>query len=129
MALASAAYEAGAHGITASNTHHVPAPQLATKSAGVSGRTSFPHTLRMLRDLYQKFNGKLALHASGGVMDFADALACIRAGASTVQIYSALVYHGPGAVKSLLDGIRDHLDLSLGTDPQASIADLVGLDA
>ena len=43
--------------------------------------------------------------ACGGVSSAADALACLDAGASTVQVYTALIYRGPGVVGELTSGL------------------------
>jgi dihydroorotate dehydrogenase len=47
-----------------------------------------------------------AINACGGVSSGEDALACLDAGATTVQIYTALVYEGPGAVGEIAAGLR-----------------------
>ena len=48
--------------------------------------------------MYRLTGGKLPLVGTGGIASGADAYAKIRAGASLVQLYTALVYHGPGLV-------------------------------
>ena len=49
------------------------------------------------------------MNACGGVSSADDVLACLEAGATTVQIYSSLVYEGPGIVGSLTDGLARRL--------------------
>ena len=71
-----------------------------------------------------------ALHSTlraegvGGVASGADAYAKVRAGASVVQLYSALAYSGPG----LVPDIKADLAARLRADGFASIADAVGAD-
>ena len=71
------------------------------ESGGLSGR---PLTLRMrtlIRHIYQVTGGKLPIIGVGGIMSAEDAYGHIRAGATLVQIYTALVYEGPGFVQRL----------------------------
>jgi dihydroorotate dehydrogenase len=67
----------------------------------------------------------MTLIAAGGIESADEAYARIRAGASLVQIYSALVYHGPGLAKTIAKGLVELLD----RDGLAQIGDAVGLDA
>ena len=68
--------------------------------------------------------GKLPIVGCGGIASGADAYARIRAGASLVQLYSALVYHGP----SLVDDIKRDLAARLRADGFKSVAEAVGAD-
>ena len=61
----------------------------------------------------------------GGISSAEDAYAKIRAGASLVQLYSALVYEGFGLVKNILEG----LPVLLERDGFASLKDAIGVDA
>ena len=69
--------------------------------------------------------GDIALIGVGGVASGADAYAKIRAGASLVQLYTALVYEGPGLVAR----IKRDLAALLRRDGFGSVADAVGVDA
>ena len=68
--------------------------------------------------------GRIPLIGVGGVASGADAYAKVRAGASLVQLYTALVYHGPG----LIDRIKADLAERLAADGFAHVADAVGVD-
>jgi dihydroorotate dehydrogenase len=68
--------------------------------------------------------GQILLIGAGGVRDGATAYAKIRAGASLVQLYSAMVYRGPG----LADTVRRELSALLAADGFASVKDAVGAD-
>ena len=49
--------------------------------------------------------GALAINACGGIFTADDVLTCLEAGAATVQIYTALIYEGPGVVGQLTNGL------------------------
>ena len=76
----------------------------------------------MLGWFHAAARGRLALIGVGGVASGADAYAKIRAGASAVQLYSALVFEGPG----LAARIRRDLAARLKADGFASVAEAVG---
>jgi dihydroorotate dehydrogenase len=76
----------------------------------------------VLRRFFSATRGRIALIGAGGVASGADAYARIRAGARAVQLYSALVYEGPG----LIGRIRRDLAAHLAADGYASAADAVG---
>jgi len=67
----------------------------AGESGGLSGAPLKDLALQKLRDFRAATGGKLPLIAAGGIASGADAYARIKAGASLVQLYSALIYHGP----------------------------------
>jgi dihydroorotate dehydrogenase len=109
LALARIARDGGADGITASNTRPVDSDRVAVGRGGLSGRAVFPDTVRIVRDLYAATGGALTINACGGISTADDALACIRAGASTVQVYTAFVYRGPGLVGEITRGLARRL--------------------
>jgi dihydroorotate dehydrogenase len=76
-------------------------------------------------DFRKASGGGIPLIGVGGISSAEDAYARIRAGASLVQIYSALVYEGPGLARTITKGLARLLK----RDGFASIADCVGLDA
>jgi dihydroorotate dehydrogenase len=94
------------------------------ETGGLSGAPLFELSTRMLREAYALGEGKLTLVGVGGIASGADAYAKIRAGASLVQLYSALVFEGPGLFGSIK---RDLLQL-LKRDGFASVMDAVGAD-
>ncbi len=91
---------------------------------GLSGAPLFPRVLRCVSDMFTLTGGRIPIIGSGGVGSGEDAYAVIRAGASLVQLYSALVFEGPG----LVTRIKSHLARSLREDRYATIADAVGAD-
>lgn len=81
--------------------------------------------LEKLREFRTATGGALPLIAAGGIGDADQAYARIRAGASLVQLYSALVYEGPGLARRIARGLVARLK----RDGFASIADAVGVES
>ena len=97
----------------------------AAEAGGLSGAPLFELSTRALKVARAASGGKLTLIGAGGVSNGAQAYAKIRAGASLVQLYSALVYTGP----RLADRIRRDLVLRLKADGFRSVTEAVGTDA
>ena len=96
----------------------------AGETGGLSGGPLFELSTQVLRDVYRLTEGKLPLIGVGGISSGADAYAKIRAGASLVQLYTALIYEGPG----LVGEIKRDLLKYLHTDGYESIVDAIGAD-
>jgi dihydroorotate dehydrogenase len=115
----------GLSGIMVSNTT-VSRPALKSRFAGEAGGLSgAPLTTlstQVLGAFAQANAGRLALVGVGGVASGADAYAKIRAGANAVQLYSALVFEGPGLVAA----IKRELAARLRADGFASVSAAVG---
>jgi dihydroorotate dehydrogenase len=107
LALASVAGDAGADGLTCSNTRPVEDSRLSVGRGGLSGRALWPHTPRIVAAVRAAVGERLAINACGGVASSADVATCLDAGATTVQIYTALIYEGPGVVGRLTSGAAD----------------------
>jgi dihydroorotate dehydrogenase len=75
----------------------------AGEQGGLSGAPMAALSLEITRKVARKLDGALPIVASGGVMRAADAQARLDAGASLVQLYTGLIYEGPGLVKQILD--------------------------
>jgi dihydroorotate dehydrogenase len=105
LALARIAQEGGVDGLTCSNSLPVDEPRLAVGSGGLSGADLWPTTLDNVRSVRAATGGALPIHACGGVATAAQAVACIEAGATTVQVYTGLVYRGPRLVADLVEGV------------------------
>ncbi len=82
---------------------------LAKEAGGLSGKPLFAMSTEVLASLYKKTGGKIPLIGCGGIFSAEDAYAKIRAGASLVQLYSALVYEGPGLVVRINQGLTELL--------------------
>ena len=82
---------------------------LKNEQGGLSGEPLLALSTVQLAKLRVLTNGAVPLIGVGGVHDAASALLKIRAGASLVQLYSALVYQGPALVGEILAGITAEL--------------------
>ncbi|PTQ10783.1 dihydroorotate dehydrogenase (quinone) [Sphingomonas oleivorans] len=123
--IAQVAIERGIDALIVSNTT-IARPPLksahAGESGGLSGAPLADAALERLRDFRRATGGRLPLIAAGGIGDGAAAYARIRAGASLIQLYSALVYEGPGLARR----IARELKTRLLRDGFATLADAVG---
>jgi dihydroorotate dehydrogenase len=109
LALAGIAQEAGAAGLTCGNTRPVPDGRLAVGAGGLSGRALWPHTLSNVDAVRATTGASMPINACGGIFDADDVASCLEAGAATVQIYSALIYEGPGVVGRLTRDLASRL--------------------
>jgi dihydroorotate dehydrogenase len=105
LALARIAQEGGADGLTCSNARPVADARLASRAGGLSGRDLFEETPHTVAEVARATGGALPINACGGISSARDAVACLEAGATTVQVYTALVFEGPALVGRLVDGI------------------------
>jgi len=105
LALARIARQGGADALTCSNSLPVTEPRLAAGSGGLSGRELLEGTVENVAAMRAAIDGELPINACGGVAAAADAIACIEAGATTLQLYTGLVYGGPGLVGDLAAGL------------------------
>lgn len=120
-----AAIDGGVDGLIVSNTT-VSRPALSSRhaheSGGLSGAPLKPLALAALQRFRAETGGQLPLIAVGGIASGQDAFDRIRAGASAVQLYSALVYEGPG----LVTRIKAELAALLRAGGFASVGAAVG---
>ncbi|MBL8629576.1 MAG: quinone-dependent dihydroorotate dehydrogenase [Rhodospirillaceae bacterium] len=96
----------------------------AGETGGLSGAPLFEPSTQMLREVYALTEGALPIIGVGGVATAEQAYAKIRAGASLVQLYSAMVYEGPGIVAAIKNGLAQ----LLRRDGFTSVAQAVGAD-
>jgi len=123
-----AAVAGGVAGLILSNTTLARPPTLASRhraeAGGLSGAPLFAPSTAMLRRVARLAAGRLVLIGAGGVASGADAYAKLRAGASLVQLYSAMAYAGPALPARILG----ELAALLARDGLARVEDAVGLD-
>jgi dihydroorotate dehydrogenase len=90
----------------------------AGEQGGLSGKPLFHLSTRQLARFHQLSGGRVPLIGAGGISDADTAWAKIEAGASLIQLYSALVYQGPELVEGILAGLaaklREHHLINLG---------------
>jgi len=97
---------AGMDGLIISNTtlrrEGLQSPNSA-QTGGLSGAPLTALNTQMVKKVVQRCGGRLPVVASGGVMNYADAQAKLDAGAVLVQVYTGLIYEGPGLVREILN--------------------------
>lgn len=96
----------------------------AAETGGLSGAPLRDLAQQRLVDFRKATGGAVSLIAVGGIASAEDAYARIKAGASLVQLYSALVYEGPTLARRINDGLA----ALLSRDGFANVADAVGVD-
>lgn len=94
------------------------------ESGGLSGAPLMEKSTRVLKEIASELIGEFDVIGCGGIASGADAYAKIKAGAHAVQLYSALVYHGPGLVSK----INAELAALLEADGFSSVEAAVGAD-
>ncbi len=126
--IADVALSQGVDGMTVANTtvqrpSSMRDPQ-TDEAGGLSGKPLFPLAVEIVGDMYRRTEGRIPLIGSGGISSGRDAYALIRAGASLVQFYSALVFHGP----ALVPRMKRELAALLKGDGFSSVSEAVGAD-
>jgi dihydroorotate dehydrogenase len=124
--LAKAALACGIDGLIVANTTVARPETLSSPDAhepgGLSGKPLFGPSTQLIADMARLTGGRIPIIGVGGIASGADAYAKIRAGASLVQLYTALTFDGPG----LVTRIKRELDALLARDGFGSVADAVG---
>lgn len=80
---------------------------LASETGGLSGRPLRARSTQVIRVAFEQAQGVLPIIGVGGIESAADAWEKILAGASLVQVYSGLVFKGPGLIRDILDGLEE----------------------
>ena len=120
--------ESHVDGVILSNTtldrpDYLPA-RFYEQQGGLSGRPLTDKSTEMIRRFYKLTEGKLPIIGAGGISSAQDAYAKIRAGASLVQLYTALVFQGPELVHDINEGLLrlmekdgfNHISKATGAD-------------
>ena len=126
--IAEVALATGIDGLIVGNTTVARPSSLKSRHAsaagGLSGKPLFVPSTDCLAVMYRLTRGRVPIIGCGGIASGADAYAKIRAGASLVQLYSALVFQGPG----LVGRIKRELAAKLRADGFTSVREAVGAD-
>ena len=128
-AIVATALRRGIDGLTVSNTT-VARPEslkekaLASETGGLSGKPLFVPSTKLLAEAFLRVERRIPLIGVGGVDSAEAAWAKIRAGASLVQFYSAMVYKGPGLIGEIKSGLVQIL-----ASENTSLAQALGRDA
>ncbi|WP_262031530.1 quinone-dependent dihydroorotate dehydrogenase [Microvirga sp. Mcv34] len=127
-AIVTTALKRGIDGLTVSNTtiarpDSLKERALAAETGGLSGKPLFVPSTKLLAETFLRVERKIPLIGVGGVDSAEAAWAKIRAGASLVQLYSAMVYNGPGLIGDIKRGLlqvlqteKTTLDRAVGRD-------------
>ncbi|MFO1241838.1 MAG: quinone-dependent dihydroorotate dehydrogenase [Rickettsiales bacterium] len=122
------AQECNVEGLILTNTTTARSDALKSKhkgeTGGLSGQPLKARSLEVMKKAYKQTGGRMPLIGVGGVGSAQDAIERMQAGASLVQLYTAMVYRGPHLITEILKGIQCHLDQR----GLASVNDLVGMD-
>lgn len=97
--------------ITRPDTSDARSKKTYAETGGLSGRPLRARSTEVIRHLFRQTQGKLPLIGVGGISSAADAWEKITAGASLVQVYSGLVYQGPGLTRDIVTGLRWRLEV------------------
>jgi len=109
-AIVATALKRGIDGLTVSNTtiarpDSLREKTMASETGGLSGRPLFVPSTKLLAETFLRVERRIPLIGVGGVDSAETAWAKIRAGASLVQFYSAMVYKGPGLISDIKRGL------------------------
>ncbi|MBX3745390.1 MAG: quinone-dependent dihydroorotate dehydrogenase [Verrucomicrobiae bacterium] len=103
-------------GVVATNTtvgrpaHPTPGTErLYAETGGLSGRPLAQRSTEVIRHLYRQSRGALPIVGVGGIFSAEDAWEKITAGASLVQVYTGMVYRGPGIARAIVRGLRQRM--------------------
>ena len=126
--IAEAAEASGVDGLIIGNTtverpDHLQSPH-RSEAGGLSGQPLTVRATACIASMYGLTGGRLPIVGCGGIGSGEDAYAKIRAGASLVQLYSALVFEGPG----LVSRIKRELAARLRAEGFSSVSEAVGAD-
>ena len=97
----------------------------AGEMGGLSGRPLFERSTQMLARVYQMTEGRIPLIGVGGIDSPERALDKMKAGASLLQLYTGLIYEGPG----LVGRIKAHLEDHCKVNRLSSIGDVIGTES
>ena len=100
----------------------------AVQTGGLSGKPLKARAIEVIRSIYKMTEGKLPIVGSGGIFTAEDAYEMIRAGASLVEIYTSLIFKGPGVNREIAKGLSEllkrdgfrHISEAVGTDAASS---------
>lgn len=97
-------------GVIATNTTlsrtHVEGLKYGDEKGGLSGAPLTARSTEMIAALAKQFQGAIPIIGVGGIMSAAEALDKIHAGATLIQLYSGLIYHGPGLVDECIVALQ-----------------------
>jgi dihydroorotate dehydrogenase len=123
--LANISVEAGADGIIATNTTvNYDIINSPIKRGGISGKPLAARSFEVLRIIASEVFGKVPIISVGGIDSAEEAYKRIKMGASLLQVYTAIIYKGPGIVREINKGLIEFLK----KDGFNHISEAIGID-
>src|SRR5262249_2956154 len=110
MAMLDLCVGAGIDGVSVNGGRHVVEPGLAVGRGSLAGRDTHLDALRIVGDVAERAAGRLVIRASGGVFTGEDAARMLRAGATTVEVYTAFIFQGWRVAGLIMRGLLEVLD-------------------
>lgn len=98
--------------ISRPQTDDAAAQKVYSETGGLSGKPLCARSTEIIRHLHKQTKGKLPIIGVGGIFDADDAWEKITAGASLLQIYTSLVYEGPGITKKIVAGLIERMEIA-----------------
>jgi len=120
-----AGYVAANTTIARPETKDAAAAAAYAEAGGLSGRPLRTRSTEVVRHLHLRSEGKAPIIGVGGIFSAADAWEKITAGASLVQVYTGMVYEGPGIARAITEGLMERLERA----GMKSLSEAVGLHA
>ena len=84
--------------------------RIYAEAGGLSGLPLRARSTEVIRHIYRQTQGTLPIMGVGGIFDAADAWEKITAGATLIQVYTGLVYEGPGIAKAIVTGLLERME-------------------
>jgi dihydroorotate dehydrogenase len=95
--------------ITRPTTTDTERASIYAETGGLSGKPLRARSTEIIRHIYKQSRGALPIIGVGGIFTAEDAWEKIAAGASLVQIYTGMIYQGPGAARAIVTGLQEIL--------------------
>ncbi len=111
----------GVNGLTIANTRITKDARLSSGTGGLSGRLLFQDTIRMISEIKSEVGNKIDLNACGGIFTGQEAWEALQAGATTIQLYTGMIYVGPSVVKQINKDLIDLINKTKTQSLQSSL--------
>src|SRR5207244_500734 len=91
------------------------------EAGGLSGRPLRARSTQVIQHLYRQTRGKLPLVGVGGIFNAAEAWEKITMGASLIQLFTGLIYEGPGVARSIINGLIERMEAEGFSDLRSAV--------
>jgi len=106
-------------------TDNKKSKKIYSEEGGLSGLPLKDRSTEMIRKIYKMTDGKVPIIGVGGIFTVDDAWEKITAGASLIQLYTGLVFEGPGIARNIVSGLKKRV----ASEGFESISDVIGINA